>query len=132
MYSKSGGIAGAHSEVPTCDSIGSLSYLVVQVYQHSFRRQFRLIHRGHETLGTFHFAHLPSNFILAVIPIKDALIKGFRDHVEIGVHAQKLFDHLFTEKEGLATAIASLDTVRRRGKSNINIVELDEDAEDVD
>jgi hypothetical protein len=43
-----------------------------------------------------------------------------------------VFDGLLMGKEGLATAVASLNTVRRRGKSNINIVELEEDTEEVE
>ncbi|KAJ7443169.1 hypothetical protein B0H11DRAFT_2092942 [Mycena galericulata] len=56
MYSKNGGKAGAHSWVPTCDTIGSLSYLV-----HSYRRQFKFIDRNYAVLRTLRFAHLPPN-----------------------------------------------------------------------
>ncbi|KAJ7257638.1 hypothetical protein C8J57DRAFT_1234785 [Mycena rebaudengoi] len=52
-----------------------------------------------------------------------------RNKLEIGAHAQKLFEMLYDERDALATAVASLNTVRRKGKANINIVELDEDAE---
>ncbi|KAJ7217530.1 hypothetical protein C8J57DRAFT_1537654 [Mycena rebaudengoi] len=129
MYSKSGGTAGVHAWVPSADNIGALSYLLVQIYQHSYRRQFRMLHRA---LGTFQFEHLPSNSILALVPEEENLVKVFWDHVEIGRGAQKMFDDLVDEKEALATAVASLNTVRRRGKSNINVMELDEDEEDID
>ncbi|KAJ6536796.1 hypothetical protein B0H10DRAFT_1667697, partial [Mycena sp. CBHHK59/15] len=64
MYSKNGGKAGAHSWAPTCESIGSLSYIVVQVYEHSFRRQFKITHRRDAALGTVRFSHLPANSFL--------------------------------------------------------------------
>ncbi|KAJ7181894.1 hypothetical protein C8R46DRAFT_1313521 [Mycena filopes] len=83
MYSKNGGKAGAHAWVPTCDTIGSLSYLVVQLYQHSYR--------------------------------------------QIGVRAQKIFEELRMEKEMLGKAVASLNTVQRKGKAMANILEIEED-----
>jgi hypothetical protein len=131
MYSKNGGKAGAHSWVPTCDTIGSLSYLVVQLYQHSYRRQFKFSNRNYAALGTLRFAHLPSNSFLFLLPQdKDAeSVNNFRDHVEIGQRAQRIFEELVAEKEKLAKAVASLNTVRRKGKANVNILEMDEEEE---
>jgi hypothetical protein len=44
---------------------------------------------------------------------KDAeAVTVFRDHVEIGVKAQQIFEELRAEKELLAKAVASLNTVR--------------------
>jgi hypothetical protein len=132
MYSKNGGKAGAHAWVPTCDTIGALSYMVVQVYQHSYRRQFKLVNRNYAALGTLRFAHLPSNSFLFLLPQgKDTeAVKVFRDHVEIGVMAQRVFDELRAEKEMLGKAVASLNTVRRKGKENVNILEMEEEEEE--
>ncbi|KAJ7260772.1 hypothetical protein C8J57DRAFT_1514702 [Mycena rebaudengoi] len=55
-----------------------------------------------------------------------------RNKLEIGAHAHKLFEVLYDERDALATAVVSLNTVRRKGKANINILELDEDAEDAE
>ncbi|KAJ6601654.1 hypothetical protein B0H10DRAFT_1823662, partial [Mycena sp. CBHHK59/15] len=52
MYSKSGGKAAAHAWTETCTSIGSLSYIAVQMYQHSYRRQFKMTHQRDAALGT--------------------------------------------------------------------------------
>ncbi|KAJ6611423.1 hypothetical protein B0H10DRAFT_1809601, partial [Mycena sp. CBHHK59/15] len=52
MYSKNSGKAGAHSWVSACDSISALSYIVVQVYQHSYRQQFKVTHCNDVALGT--------------------------------------------------------------------------------
>ncbi|KAJ6520786.1 hypothetical protein DFH09DRAFT_1331613 [Mycena vulgaris] len=71
-------------------------------------------------------AALPANSFLALLP-KDELVKTFHNHVEIGAQAQKIFGELVAEKEVLAKAVASLNTVRRKGKANIHIMELPED-----
>ncbi|KAJ7937869.1 hypothetical protein B0H13DRAFT_1588330, partial [Mycena leptocephala] len=132
MYSKNGGKAGAHSWVPTCDSIGSLSYTVVQLYQHSFRRQFKFTHRNYVILRTLRFAHLPANSFLVLLPPNDEGIKHFQGHLEIGPHAQKVFEELRMETDALGKAVASLNTVRRKGKAHANIIDIEEDEEMVE
>ncbi|KAJ6595387.1 hypothetical protein B0H10DRAFT_2329151 [Mycena sp. CBHHK59/15] len=127
MYAKNGGKAGAHAWTPKCESIGALSYLVVQVYQHSYRRQFKMIHRSDVFLGTLRYAHLPSNSFLALVGLADDTVKTFRDHVEIDGRSHKIFEDLMAERELLAKAVASLNTMRRKGQANINIMELPED-----
>jgi hypothetical protein len=56
-------------------------------------------------------------------------VNNFRDHVEIGQRARQIFEELAAEKEKLAKAVASLNTVRRKGKANVNILEMDEEEE---
>ncbi|KAJ7684910.1 hypothetical protein DFH06DRAFT_1118564 [Mycena polygramma] len=68
---------------------------------------------------------------LVLLP-KDKTVKTFRDHVEIGFRAYSLFRDLEDEKEPLSKAVASLNTVRRKGKGNIHILELHEDDGDED
>ncbi|KAJ6493128.1 hypothetical protein C8R45DRAFT_1073149 [Mycena sanguinolenta] len=123
MYSKTGGKTGTHSWIATTDTIGNLSFLVAQVYEHEFRRRFRTIHRADALLGTIRFAHLPVGSFLALVP-KDEAVKA---HAEIGVRAYQIFDGLVAEKDQLSRAVASLNTVRRKGKTNIHVLELSED-----
>jgi hypothetical protein len=59
MYSKNGGKARAHSWTAACETIGALSLVVAQVYEHEFHRQFKIIHNADMHLGTLRFAHLP-------------------------------------------------------------------------
>ncbi|KAJ7244492.1 hypothetical protein C8J57DRAFT_1242819 [Mycena rebaudengoi] len=68
--------------------------------------------RPDAALGTVQFAHFPSNYFLALIPQEDPV---------------KTFDDLAMEREVLAKAVASLNTVRRKGKSNVNVVDVAED-----
>jgi hypothetical protein len=128
MYLKNGGKAGTHSWMATCDheTIGALSFVVAQVYEHEFRRHFKIIHSADAHLGTLRFAHLPVGTFLALLP-KDEAMKTFATHVEIGIRAYKVFEELLNEKEKLSKAVASLNTVRRKGKANIQILEQPED-----
>ena len=105
--------------------------MLVQLYQHSYRRQFKLNNRNFAALGTLRFAHLPSNSFLFLLPQgKDTeAVTVFRDHVEIGVKAQQIFEEFRAEKELLAKAVASLNTVRRKGKANVNILGIEEEEE---
>ncbi|KAJ7912146.1 hypothetical protein B0H13DRAFT_2271691 [Mycena leptocephala] len=50
-------------------------------------------------------------------------VNEFRDHVEISLRAQRIFEELSAEKEilYLGKAVASLNTMRRKGKANSNI-----------
>ncbi|KAK7013894.1 hypothetical protein R3P38DRAFT_3322441 [Favolaschia claudopus] len=132
MYSKNGGKAGSHSWVTVTDSIGSLSYLVVQLYQHSYRRQFKITNRNYTTLGTLHFSHLPSNSFLALLPqgSSSERVVEYRDHVEIGQAEQRIYEELDAETPFLAKAVAALNTVRRKGKADVNLVDVEEDDEE--
>ncbi|KAJ6471521.1 hypothetical protein C8R45DRAFT_1165330 [Mycena sanguinolenta] len=129
MYSKNGGKAGAHSWAPTCDTIGALSYLLVQLYQHSYGRQFKYTNRNYAALGTLRFAHLPWNSFLFLLPQAGGAVANFQNQVEIDQTAQRIFAELIAEKEPLAKAVASLNTVRRKGKANVNILEIEEEEE---
>jgi hypothetical protein len=131
MYSKGGGKAGVHSIAHRSESIGVLSYLFVQTYEYGFRRQFKNTRRSDLALGTINrFAHLPSNSFLALLPTEEnnkAGVKVFPNHVEIGRRAYDLFEGLMAEKELVCKAVASLNTVRRKGQKNISLAEVPED-----
>ncbi|KAJ6495864.1 hypothetical protein DFH09DRAFT_1103670 [Mycena vulgaris] len=87
--------------------------------------------RSDLALGTIdQFAHLPSNSLLALLPNEEngtEPVKIFSNHVEISLRGYKLFETLMGEKMSLCKAVASLNTVRRKGKTNISLIELPED-----
>ncbi|KAJ7148714.1 hypothetical protein C8R43DRAFT_952404 [Mycena crocata] len=132
MYSKGGGKAGAHSFNHSCDSIAAISYMFVQTYEHSYRRQFKTTRRCDLALGAINrFAHLPSNSFLAMVPPegKDTVsVKTFSNHLEVGTRGFAIFEELIREKALVCKAVASLNTVRRKGKVHINLEELPEDS----
>ncbi|KAJ7604607.1 hypothetical protein DFH06DRAFT_1386901 [Mycena polygramma] len=131
MYTKSGGKAGPHSIAHRCDTIGTLSYLFVQTYEHNYRRLFKNTRRSDSALGAINrFAHLPSNSFLAILPIEENEAEGvkvFSNHVEVGPRAHRMFQELTAEKELVCKAVASLNTVRRKGKVHINLADMPED-----
>lgn len=106
--------------------IGALSFVVAQVYEVEFRRRFKIIPHCTSASGTARFEHLPENSLLALLP-KDETVKTVYNHVEIRARAQLIFGELVAEREVLSKAVASLRTVRRKGKANIHITELLED-----
>ncbi|KAJ7923902.1 hypothetical protein B0H13DRAFT_1864521 [Mycena leptocephala] len=61
--------------------------------------------------------------------LEDEAVKCFPGHLEIGLRAQKIFDELGMETQALGKAVASLNTVRRKGKTNVNIIYIEEDEE---
>ena len=126
MYSKNGGKAGTHSWVATTDTVGNLSFVMAQVYEHEFCRWFKTIHQADSLLGAVQFAHLLVSSFLVLLP-KDEAVKSFVAHQEIGVRAHKIFDDLVAEKEQLSKAVVSPNTVCRKGKANIHILKLSED-----
>ncbi|KAJ7795183.1 hypothetical protein B0H14DRAFT_2271266, partial [Mycena olivaceomarginata] len=62
-----GGKAGAHSWVAATDTIGSLSFIAAQVYEHEFCRRFRIVHHADALLGTIRFVHLPVGSFLVLL-----------------------------------------------------------------
>lgn len=103
--------------------------MAVQLHQHLYRRQFKCTDHNCAVLGTLRFAHLLANSFLSILPQEDVpeTVKEFRQHVEIGPRGQKIFDKLSMELEVLAKAVASLKTIRRKGKANVNLLDLEEE-----
>ncbi|KAJ7120154.1 hypothetical protein C8R44DRAFT_736998 [Mycena epipterygia] len=82
--------------------------------------------RWEDTPGTASFAHLLANSCLALLP-KEETVNTFHSHIEIGPRAHTMFQEISAETVLLAKAVASLNTVQRKGKANIHIMELPED-----
>jgi hypothetical protein len=53
--------------------------------------------------------------------------KVFSNYVEIGLVVYNIFEDLMTEKELLCKAVASLNTVQRKGQQHISLIEVPED-----
>ena len=72
-------------------------------------------------------------FLFLLPPGSDAeSVNIFRDHVEIGAKAQKIFDELQAETETLGRAVASLNTIRRKGKVNVYPLDMEENEDSED
>ncbi|KAF8223207.1 hypothetical protein L208DRAFT_1518733 [Tricholoma matsutake] len=67
MYSKMGGKNGKHTWVPSATHITSVSYLLMQVYEHMHNRQFRAVPRVLQHLHVKRFTLLPSSLFLCTL-----------------------------------------------------------------
>ncbi|PBK73737.1 hypothetical protein ARMSODRAFT_879949 [Armillaria solidipes] len=120
MYLKGGGKAGAHGWVSSAESIGSLLYIMAQLYEHSHQQMFRTIHQTFSYMALSQFAHLPSYSFLVMV-VADG-VKKMNDLLEISSPALTLFQELCYKKEKLVDTVARLNTVQGKG----NIMEIEE------
>ncbi|KAJ7222308.1 hypothetical protein GGX14DRAFT_388124 [Mycena pura] len=126
MYSKGGGKSGKHSWIPAATDIGKISYVVVQTYEHSAGRSFRRIHAASAPIGVSRFAHLSPGSVL--VRIADTVnINNANGIAEISSRTAVLLKDLQKEKVGVVRMVTALNTVARAGKSNINIMDLEEE-----
>ncbi|KAJ7211725.1 hypothetical protein GGX14DRAFT_362431, partial [Mycena pura] len=124
MYTRGGGKAGAHSILPICDNIGVPSYLLVQIFEQNYRRQFRQTRQKDMQLGIKHFAHITSASFLAQIP--DPNIKASSINIDVGPAAYEIFQALHNEREKIGSAVATLNTVWRKGGQTISVLDFEE------
>jgi len=126
MYSKIGGKTSAHAWVPEASNIGSLSYIGIQTYQYSHLRRFNAVHRDLAALGGYRFEHSPGNSFLALIQTLDA-VSNHETHLELDITQMAVYRQLCKEREGLVKAVVSLNTIRRKGQSNVSLLALVEE-----
>ncbi|KAJ7465359.1 hypothetical protein B0H11DRAFT_2240169 [Mycena galericulata] len=124
IYSKGGGKAGRHDWIEQAPGIGKISYILAQTFEHSAGRSFRRVHRASSMLGVCRFAHLPSGSILVRVP--DA-VNLTHTMAEVSRNTAILFTRLRGEHSELVQMVASLNTVQKRGKGNINLLDIEED-----
>ena len=73
-YCRSGGKSGVHVWHESIDSIGLLSYLVIQVYEQVLSlNQFRAVYQRVVSLQTFSYLHTPSDRFLRTLRLDFAL-----------------------------------------------------------
>ncbi|KAF9003744.1 hypothetical protein BDZ89DRAFT_1026523 [Hymenopellis radicata] len=113
MYSKGAGKGGKYCWVPKAGNIGSVSRMLLQTFEQSFGRNFRRIHTAHSVMGLSRHAHIPPGSLLYQI---DDVVKETAEGVELSVKALQIFRDLHAEKKMLSKVVASLNTIRRKGK----------------
>ncbi|KAJ7191711.1 hypothetical protein GGX14DRAFT_578735 [Mycena pura] len=105
-------------------SFGKISYILAQTFEHPGGRSFRRIHRASSMLGVSRFAHLPSGSILVRIP---DLVKLTPVMAEVSRTTAVLFKNPQDERSGLVQMVTTLNTVQKKGKGNINIMDVEEE-----
>ncbi|KAI0301414.1 hypothetical protein BC826DRAFT_1102007 [Russula brevipes] len=125
MYEKGLGKGANHAWTPSAMSIGSLSYIAVQCYEHARQRQFQPM----ECMATrtMRFTHLPSLAFLCVVPqtsIRQSLSTRFIE-LQQG-QFNDIFQALLSEKDKVISAVHGLLKSSRKKQPETN--KSDEDA----
>ncbi|KAH9007669.1 hypothetical protein EDB84DRAFT_1281451, partial [Lactarius hengduanensis] len=126
MYEKSGAKNAKHLWTSSTTSIGALSYLVVQCYQHIRQRQFRTV----ECMATrtMRFAHLPSLAFLCMVPpsmVRRSTASNFLELLP-GLF-ENIFQDLSSDRQAVLMAVRGLLRPSRRNRVEGNAID---DADD--
>ncbi|KAJ7203826.1 hypothetical protein GGX14DRAFT_569870 [Mycena pura] len=113
LYSEGGGKAGRHDWVPQLPA----------EYRPTLQA-FRRIHQDAALIGVSMFAHLASGVILVRIAGPVSVTDRAAD---MSKKTAALFIELSKEKAALVRMATALTTVRRKGKANVNILDVEED-----
>lgn len=114
---RSGGKAGFHASQQEVKSIGQVSYVIVQLYEHAFNRRFRAIRQDLAHLQTFRFLHTSADNLLLRLPAQCTLSSDQRT-LEIDASGCDIFSTL-TNPRVLASVIEAvklLASARRRAE----------------
>jgi hypothetical protein len=118
MYEKSGTKGAKHSWTSSVTSIGAISYLVVQCYQHTRQRQFQALECV--VTWTTQFTHLPSLAFLCIVPqgmIRRSALSHFLELL-LGPF-KSILQGLDTDKQGVVLAVKSLLRPSRGGRNRV-------------
>ncbi|KAH7912049.1 hypothetical protein BJ138DRAFT_1005353, partial [Hygrophoropsis aurantiaca] len=115
IYSQGGGKFGAHSWQPSVKSIGSVSYIAMQIYEYAILQQFRAIHQGTASLQAVTFAHVPSDHFLRRLSGRITLSTDGRS-LELEMNLFSVFAELLGKLPAILAAVKSLNVARKQGK----------------
>ncbi|KAH7905193.1 hypothetical protein BJ138DRAFT_1130617 [Hygrophoropsis aurantiaca] len=119
IYSQGGGkAAGPHSWQSEVNSIGSVSYLAMQVYEYAFHHKFRAIHPQIAFLQAFTFTHLPSDQFLMRLHGSVSLSPDSRI-LDIGEASFAIYAGLRSRLPSLLVAVKSITEARRKSGKGI-------------
>ncbi|KAH9855569.1 hypothetical protein C2E23DRAFT_813848 [Lenzites betulinus] len=114
FYSRSGGKAGAHAWQASSRNIGLVSYIVVQVYEHTVARRFRAIHGDLAFLQVTRFLHLPSNQFLLWLDPQAAQLSPDSRVLELNPASFGLYQDLEQAVPRLSASVKDLNSTRRK------------------
>jgi len=115
MYERGGGKTAKHSWVSEADTIGSLSYLPIQVWQHHRQRNFRAACGATMKLNLPRFSHLPAAAFLHYIPSSSIRSMNNGEFLELdALLFQQVYTKLQAQKSLIVAAVGQLLARRRR------------------
>ncbi|TFY52047.1 hypothetical protein EVG20_g10728 [Dentipellis fragilis] len=125
MYEKGGGKAGKHGWVSYSTSIGAVSYIVAQVWQHAGnrRRQFMTYHGKTKELCLLRYAHFPAFSFLYLLPHHSITSPPMNNNTFVemsGPMFDKVYSKMLAEKGAIMRAVHALlhPPKTRKTKSN--------------
>ncbi|KAJ3516574.1 hypothetical protein NLJ89_g1045 [Agrocybe chaxingu] len=115
IYQRGGGKVAKHAWASEADTIGSVSYLPVQAWQHVRQRKFRTHWGATLSLGLPRYAHLPSNAFLYFVPKNAVRVLNDGAFLEVDqAFFENVFSKLLLHKEVIVRAVKKL--LKRRKK----------------
>ena len=90
LYSKTGGKNGKHAAITDSSAISTVSYIGVQVFEHMYGRQFRVIPEATALFFTKQFALLPPISFLSTLSSPPD-IPSSSNHLELSLEGISIF-----------------------------------------
>jgi hypothetical protein len=121
MYEKSAGKAARHAWTSKSTSIGAISYIAVQCYEHTRQRRFRPMECAATRTARFH--HLPAFAFLCLVPQSSVrhTSSGSSDFIELQPGAFcDIFHLLLSERYAVLSAASGLLVPTRKNRLEIN------------
>ncbi|KAF8197121.1 hypothetical protein BJ912DRAFT_923213 [Pholiota molesta] len=108
MYKRGGGKTAYHGWISEADSIGSVSYLPMQVWQHHRQRMFRGYFGATMRLNVPRYAHIPAAAFLHYIPTQFIHLVNNGDFIELNM---KFFEDVYSKLDMQKALV--VDSVKR-------------------
>ena len=115
MYSQSGGKGSTHAWLSDSTSIGAISYLVVQIYEYAYHRNFRTVHQRNATLHVGMYALLPSDRFLCILTTTPTLSQDGRTLTVEDTQIQ-VFNELLGKLQDILKAVKAIVAARKKGR----------------
>lgn len=115
IYSKGGGNHGVHGWIPSCDTIGKISYLSVQLFEPWYGDYFRVVPERNLVLNAKEFCHLPGQCWLCRVP-GNVIMK--REVVEILVITKAAHDLFMTFQKVRLSIVTAYKAMRLHAKKD--------------
>jgi hypothetical protein len=127
IYVKGGGKRGAHAWVASTDSIGKVSYLAVQLFEHATQRLFRPNRPKATVPHALVFAHIPAFDFLVMLSPSDRPQTTPAGQLQLAQKAWDVFALLNPECRRLTQAVTLM---KKRGRKHLDPSEDSASSED--
>jgi hypothetical protein len=115
MYSQSGGKGSTHAWLSNSTSIGAISYLIVQIYEYAYHRNFRTVHQRNATLHVGTYALLPSDRFLRILTATPTLSQDGRT-LTIEETQIQVFNELWGKLQDVLKAVKAIVAALKKGQ----------------